>query len=133
MTQPYEPPESTSDGPVDRESTALVPGRIAIWAITGIAFCFGAAWLFGAWVFWRTPEFLTGLSGFTYYYYALRPIVLAVGFFGLSWKCLRYVDAVTHNVMDSSEVRLAHGDVWNWMAVMLAAFVILVAYHSLGG
>ncbi len=88
--------------------------------------------LFGAWVYWRAPELLAGVTGAVYYYYALRPIVSGIAFLGLSWKCFRYVDAITHNAIESKEVRAAHGRVWNWMAVMLAAFVILVAYHSLG-
>lgn len=133
MTQQYEPPAPISDASADHEANNLISGRIAIWAIAGISFCVGAASLFSAWVFWRTPELLAGFSGLTFFYYAWRPIAFAVGFLGLSWKCLRYADAVTHSSMDSPDVRVAHGAVWNWMALMLAAFVVLVAYHSVGG
>lgn len=130
---PYEPPEANADAASELAVEVKVPGRISIWAITGLSFCIGVASLFAARVFWRKPELLGGLTGSAYYYYTLRPIAIALGFLGLSWKCFRYVDAVDHNAMDSAEVRNAHGGVWNWMAVMLVAFVMLVAYHSLGG
>ena len=131
--QPYEPPETNADTAPELAVQVSVPGRISIWSIAGLSFCIGVASLFGAWVFWRRPELLGDLSGSAYYYYTLRPVAFAIGFLGLSWKCFRYVDAVDHNAMGSPEVRLAHGGVWNWMAVMMAAFVMLVAYHSLGG
>jgi len=133
LTQPYEPPSTASQPKPTGEAIAVIPGRLAIWGISGVTFCLGAASLFGGWALLRMPDALSGVVGVTYYYYALRPIAMAVGFFGLSWKSFRYVDAITHNAMSSDDVRLTHGSLWNWMAVMLASFVAMVAYHSLGG
>ena len=113
-----------------REAKPLVPGRFAIWTIVGLSFCLGAISLVGAWLFWRSPGLLAGYSGFNYYYYTFRPVLLAVGFLGLSWRCFRYVDAVTHNAFDSDVVRQAHGAAWNWMAVMLASFFMFGTWIS---
>ena len=133
MSQPYKAPQPTSDEPAHREPVTPVPGRTAIWFIAAVAFCFGAISLCATLLFWRSPELLAGASGSSYYYYALRPLALAVAFLGLSWKCSSYAHKLAHEPLDSIDVRRAHGHVWNWMAMMLAAFMALVAYHSFGG
>jgi len=130
---PYDSPGASVDADPELDAEVKMPGRMAIWSVAGLSFCAGLASAFGAWAFWRTPELLAGLSGFAYFYYALRLVVISVGFLGLSWKCFRYVDAIEHNPMNSLEVRRAHGGVWNWMAMMLAGFLTVVVFHSLAG
>jgi len=125
---PYQPPAPDREKPLQLVSNDSIPGRFAIWSIATISFFLGFVSLYGAWALWRMQA-LDDLAGFAYYYYALRPAAMAVGFFGLFWKCLRYVDAVTHKPIESPEVRLAHGGVWNWMAAMLAMIMVMMVYQ----
>lgn len=130
--QPYDPsPLTNSPSPNTTNHSPVLPGRAAIWIIATASFGIGLAMLFAASIFLRNPALLDEVTGAVFVYYLLRPLVLGIGFLGLAWKCLRYVDGITNFPIDSAEVREAHGSVWNWMAGLLIVFACIVIYHSL--